>query len=97
MDAGHVAGSFVTLARLDALIATTISCLRLEGSDKVEDHWQKVFHDEFLSYFPLAYSQLVRSIRSFVKDRCPNEHELSSLSLGHPVSSRESPPTGATR
>lgn len=39
-SANHVAGSIVTLARLDAATATTVSFVLEDGSDKVEITYQ---------------------------------------------------------
>lgn len=81
MDDADIAGSVVTLERLDAFIAWTVSCIREDGSDKVGGHKQKLYHNIFLSIVSLEYIQLVGSITSFVQYWCLNELELSAFSF----------------
>lgn len=49
IDAGHGAESVVPFKRLNAFIETMVSCFRVDGSDKVWGHKQKLYSDTFLS------------------------------------------------
>lgn len=42
MGAVHVARSIATLSIFDAFIATTVSCIRENGCDKIGSHRQKL-------------------------------------------------------
>lgn len=66
MDAVHVAGSIVTLIRVDYLMATKFFCFREHVSDEQGGSHQKLYHATFVSSLPLSYSPLVGSIGSFV-------------------------------
>lgn len=80
MDAGHITGSIVTLGNLDDVVAETDCCHREESYDKVRGPQQKLYHDTFVQFCFLAYSQLVGSIRYFAQDWCTGEFEPSPLS-----------------
>lgn len=77
--------TLVALARLDAFVATTICCLLLDRSDKRVGNRQKVYHDTFFAYLPVAYDQQVRTMRGFIEERCSDEFCVSALSFARNV------------
>lgn len=78
--ASNAHGSILTLARLDAFVATVIFCLREDRSDNVGGHRQKLYNDTFGSFLPIAYNQLIGVIAAYVKEWCPEELSASFLS-----------------
>lgn len=69
-----VAGSILTLAWLDAFIATAVFFLREVGNDEVGEYQQKLYHEIFMFFLPKAYEPLVGSIQDFyvnnIRKRC---------------------------
>lgn len=76
-----VEGTILTLSRLDAFIATALTCLRDDGSDNVGGHRQKLYYDTFTTFLPLAYNQLISVVRQFVNEWCPTDFSLDALSI----------------
>lgn len=73
-------GAILTLALLDASIATALTCLRDHGSDSVWGHWQKLYLDTFTTFQPLLYNQLVGVVRQFVTEWFPTDVSLDAQS-----------------
>lgn len=59
MRADSEARFTVLLARVDAFVATTVSCLSNDGSDKPGGHGQTLYLDTFVFSLPIASDQLV--------------------------------------
>lgn len=57
VETSFVVSKVATLAQMDALVAVTVSCARLEGSNEVECHVEKLYHDTFL---PLILQHMSR-------------------------------------
>lgn len=49
----------LTLARLDAYIATCLLCLQDDDLDSVESHRQKLYLDMFTKFLPFAHIHLI--------------------------------------
>lgn len=79
-----VEGTIATLARLDAFVATTVTCLRADGSEKVGGHRQKLYSETFSAFLPIAFAQLTEQIGAYVEDWCSEELTVSSLTLDAP-------------
>lgn len=58
----YVDSIIVMLARLDVFMATAISYLRDNGTDKVDVHRQKFYYKTFYVFHTLAYDQFVSDI-----------------------------------
>lgn len=67
----NVEGTIVTLARLYAFIVTAPACLREVGTDRAGAHRQKLSHETFSVFVPVAYNQVVCMSKSFVDTWCP--------------------------
>lgn len=85
----YVANSIVALARIDAFIATTVICLRGDGTDTVGDHYQKLYHKSFKPFVADAYSRVIGKEGNFVWDWAPQNLEALIVSVhgGLPLSS----------
>lgn len=85
----YVENSIVSLARLDAFIATAVVCLREDGTDTVGGHRQKLYHETFKPYVADAYNQIIGKVGRFVQDWAPQDLDASIISVhgGLPSSS----------
>lgn len=64
----YVENFIVALARLDAFIATTVVCLRENGTAAVGGHSQKLYHETLKQYVADAYNQMIEKLELFVQD-----------------------------
>lgn len=63
---------------VDAFILTVKSSFSDEGVDKVDGHLRKLLSDIFSSLLPIAFSQLIETVLTFVLHWCPDKLEVSS-------------------
>lgn len=91
-----VEGSILALARLDAYVATVVTCFSDDGTDKAGGHRQKLYHDTFATFLPKAFNQLIGCIRKFVEVWCPDELNVTSLSISDGSSSTTHSRTATT-
>lgn len=59
IGAGSVTGSIIKLAGLDVFVATTVSFLPDDGSDKAGCYQKNHYYKTFVSFLTIAYDQLV--------------------------------------
>lgn len=77
-----MSGTIVALARLDAYITATASCLQVDGAGTVGKLWQKFYHETYFAYFFIAFDLLVCDIDGFVEKWCSEELFLLKIYLG---------------
>lgn len=60
--ARYIEGTFLRIERLDVFTATTVFCLCEDETDIVDRHRQKLYHETYSAFLPLAHDQLVRCV-----------------------------------
>lgn len=62
-----VKGTICSTARLDAYVATVITCLQADGSENVGEYRQKLYNDTISSFLYVAFGRLVHQIGAYVE------------------------------
>lgn len=83
----RVENTIVSIALLDAFIATTVVCLREDGTDTVGSHRQKLYHETLKTFVAEAYSQITGKVLGFVHDWVPYKLEGSAVTVNAGLSS----------
>lgn len=65
-DSGVAEETSATLAGLDSFLATTVTCLRADGSEEVCGHSQKLYRNTFPSFLLIAFAQHTQKIGAYV-------------------------------
>lgn len=68
MGTTYVDNTMLTLSKLDAFIATAVSCFHDSGTHKVGCYRRNLYRYKVLSFLPKTYDQLVGSLRTFVEE-----------------------------
>lgn len=61
-------GIVVRSANVDVFVSTAVSCICNTGTDKVDGHFQKLYHETSSPFFPLWYYYLIDNIQILVEE-----------------------------
>lgn len=75
---GHANGKSTGL---DAFITTPLTCLRSDETDRAYGHRQNLYHDTFIAFMLLAYSELVCVARIIVETWCQADFFVEEISV----------------
>lgn len=77
----HPDGTKPTLIHLSALLSTSNHCFCDEGVDKVGGHCQKLCSGTFSFLLVSAFSQLIKTVATYLHQGRPEEFQVSSLEI----------------
>lgn len=77
VESSLVAGTILTIARLDVLIWTILFYFSNNCLYKVSGHLQNHYHDTFKSFLPVGFSHFNAGMVTFVKEQCLEEVVIS--------------------
>lgn len=63
-------GTTLTLDRDNEFIATAISRVCDDSTNKLPEHHEKIYHDKFCSLLPKGYEQIIGRARTFEHEWC---------------------------